>query len=446
MQQQLLSRRHFLGLAGAGAATAALAACLPIQPEDGIESAVAEPATEGLTLSHWQPYSAGSVAAVESFKTQFEERNSDVTIEFYPIYWSAYWNRLASSIAAGGEAAPDIFHIPMGLVEEYIARGQIIPTNELAISNAEIEHNYLPWTVQRGKRGDDYYGLPVDIQTLVMFRHNELYEEAGLDPSAPYTDHADLLEQALTLTKKASGKTEQIGCDTSYASAWQTILFQQYLQQDMNGADWIDEKTNWLVWQDYPEMLETFKWFCALSAEADDSEFLSFLSRSENFVLGKVGMRIGHPGDRSILENMVPDLDYSIVPFAPRSADQPLYTAGSHWMWVVGQWATDKSETAWNWGSFCTNREAQATWNAMAGGLPSFNDLVADERFRPDDNASVCMDSLDYSTPWEWVGWVEWIKELNDARDRVVKENEEAEKSFDTLTANLNAVIAEHTA
>ena len=57
-----------------------------------------------------------------------------------------------------------------------------------------------------------------------------------------------------------------------------------------------------------------------------------------------------------------------------------------------------------------------------------------------------CMDSLDYSTPWEWVGWVEWIKELNDARDRVVKENEEAEKSFHTLTANLNAVIAEHTA
>ena len=41
MQQQLLILRHFLGLAGAGAATAALAACMAIQPEDGIESAVA---------------------------------------------------------------------------------------------------------------------------------------------------------------------------------------------------------------------------------------------------------------------------------------------------------------------------------------------------------------------------------------------------------------------
>ena len=56
------------------------------------------------------------------------------------------------------------------------------------------------------------------------------------------------------------------------------------------------------------------------------------------------------------------------------------------------------------------------------------------------------MDSLNYATPWEWVGWVEWIKEFSDARDRVVNDGEDPEKSFATMVVNLNQIIAEHTA
>lgn len=448
MRKQAWSRRQFLRLAGASSAATVLTACtLPPPPSAGggrIASEAVQPAAEGLTLSHWQPYSAGQVAAVETFKTQFEDQNSGVTIEFQPISWGAYWEQLAAGIAAG--AAPDIFQIPMGLAEEHIARGNIIPVSELVIASADIEENYLTWTVQRGKKGDDYYGLPVDVQTLVIYRQNALYEEAGLDPTTPYTDHGDLMQQALALTKKTNGKTDQIGCSTSYYSAWQTILFQQYLQREENGAMWVNEDTNQLVWQDYPAILETFNWFCTLSAEADDDAFLTFLSREEQFALGKIGMQIGHPVHRGILQRLIPELEYTIVPFPPRAAGQDLYTAGSHWMWVVGQWAADNAETAWNWVYFCTNREAQATWNEAAGDLPSFKDLNADEQFRPDDNAAVCMDSLNYATPWEWVGWVEWIKEFSDARDRVVNDGEDPEKSFATMVVNLNQIIAEHTA
>ena len=80
----------------------------------------------------------------------------------------------------------------------------------MIISAAEIEENYLPWTVQRGKRGSEYYGLPLDVQTLVMYHNNALFDEVGLDPAAPYTDLADLNDQALQLTKKTGDQTDQI--------------------------------------------------------------------------------------------------------------------------------------------------------------------------------------------------------------------------------------------
>ena len=58
---------------------------------------------------------------MENSKCQFEAENEGVVIDFQSIPWADYWGKLASGIAAGKGSAPDIFQIPMGLVEEYIA-------------------------------------------------------------------------------------------------------------------------------------------------------------------------------------------------------------------------------------------------------------------------------------------------------------------------------------
>ena len=84
-------------------------------------------------------------------------------------------------------------------------------------------------------------------------------------------------------------------------------------------------------------------------------------------------------------------------------------------------------------------------WNDVAGDLPSFKGLNNDPRFRENTNAEVCMDSLNFASPWEWVGWAEWVKETGDARDRVVIGGESPEASFQIMVDNLNKVIETHT-
>ena len=445
MTDERWSRRRLLRFAVAAPAAAALAACeLPPLPlEDSqIANASLNPGEEDVTLTHWQPFSAGHRAAVETLKERFEVQNDGLTIEIQPIGWSAYWEYLSAAEAAADP--PDTYRIPMGLAENHIAGGHILPVSEPLLSNAEIEEAYLPWTVQRAKRDDRYYGLPVDVQTLVVFRNNALFAEAGLDPTAPFSDLEDLFSQAQALAVQNDGKISQIGCNTGYASAWITILFQQYLQREEDGAAWIDPDANRLVWQEYPAIFEAFNWFCSLAAETDDDEFLSFLSPEEQFVLGKSAMQIGHPVHRRIFEDLVPDVEYTIVPFPARAPGQELYTAGSHWLWVVSQAAAAYAETAWSWVVFGAGAEAQTVWHEMAGDLPSLKELTADARFRPDDNAAVCIDSLSHSTPWEWVGWMEWITEFSDARDKVVNEAADPHETFAAMTDNLNGVIARH--
>ena len=371
MTDKRCSRRQLLRLAVAAPAVAALAACAlpPLRLEEARKaSEPPPPAAEDLTLSHWQPFSTEHRTAVETLKEQFEEQNGGLTINIQPVAWSAYWDHLSAATASA--TPPDTYRIPMGLAENHIAGGNILPVSELLLSNAEIEETYLPWTVQRAKKDNRYYGLPVDVQTLVVYRNNTLHAEAGLDPAAPFSDLEDFFSQAQALTAHTNGKTTQIGCNTGYPSAWLTILFQQYFQREENSEAWIDPDSNQLVWQDYPAIFETFNWFCTLSAQTSDDAFLSFLSSEEQFVLDKSAMQIGHPVYRRIFENLVPDIDYTIVPFPPRAPDHKPYTAGSHWLWVVSESAAAYAETAWSWVVFGANKEAQAIWHQIAGDPP----------------------------------------------------------------------------
>ena len=446
MTDKRWNRRQLLRLAATAPAAAALAACtLPLLPlEEASMASELPPPLESVTITHWRPFSKEHRAAVEMLKERFEEENGGLTIDIQPVSWSAYWDHLSAAAAAA--TPPDTYRIPMGLAENHIAGGHILPVSELLLSNADIEETYLPWTVQRAKRDNRYYGLPVDVQTLVVYRNNALFAEAGLDPAAPFSDLEDLFSQAQALTAHANDKISQIGCNTGYPSAWLTILFQQYLQREEDGAAWIDPASNQLVWQDYPAIFETFDWFCTLSAQTGDDDFLSFLSPEEQFVLDKSAMQIGHPVYRRILEDLVPDIDYTIVPFPPRAPGHKPYTAGSHWLWVVSQSAAAYAETAWNWVAFGTNEEAQTIWHQMAGDLPSLKDLTADTHFRPDDNAAVCIDSLSHSTPWEWVGWIEWITEFSNARSKVVNDAADPHETFAAMVDNLNRTIAQYTA
>ncbi len=430
-----MDRRHFLRFAAATGGASVLAACAPATPQVVekvvVETVIVAPqAAERapVTLMHWQHHAASYVQAVESFKARFEDENPGVTIDFQSIPWAEYWGKLASGIAAGAGSAPDIFMIPMGLIDEYVAGGSLVSVDENVITTAQIEQDYWDWTVTRGRKDGVYYGLPLNVQTLLIYRNNALHEEVGLDPTEPFLDHADFYEKAMMLTKKSGGETDQIGVNTGYYSAWLTVLFQQFLQREQGGQPWIDPATNRLVYHDYPEIFQVFEWFCQLSTDADDSAFMTGQNR---FALGRAGMEIGHPVSRGTLRVTAPDLEYTISPFPVRSAGQDPYTAGSHWMWVVGNWAPDYA-TAWQWVYYCTNRPAQVTWVDVAGDLPSHKGLIYEPRFRQGDNANVVMDSITYASPWEWVGWAEWVKEFGDARDRVVIGGETTQQSFDT--------------
>lgn len=449
----MLSRRKTLMVLCLLVALAMLAACAPPTPKVVKETVVvtkevlvevtkevvkvvtATPVpVKPRTLTHWQHHSEARARGVEQFKAEFEAAHPGVTIEFQSIPWGEYWDKLYTAIAAG--KGPDVFQIPMGLIPKFIASGYLVPVDESVVTAQQIESEYIPWVIERLKSDGKYYGLPVDVQTFLLFCNDALFEEAGLDPKKRPADWDELYANAVALTKKPGGVTEQVGIDGRFPSSAVELFLQQALAAE--GLPMVDPDTMKVNW-DKPAALEAFRFVSKLYSDADDRAFLPGESR---FLLGKAGMIIDLPVLRGVIAAQAPDMEYTIHLPPPPEKGGPDYTVGSHWAWVVSKTASDPY-LAWEWVRYCTNRDAQLVWYRVSGDLPSMKDLVDDPSFRLTKNDRVVMDSMKVCHPVSWIGWPEWDKAYTDAIERVAVGGVSAEDSLSQMIEEVNAVIAE---
>ncbi len=214
------SCRHLLQLAAASLAAAALIACtfppLPLE-ETQMASVPHPPVANGPTLTRWQPFSNGHRAAVESLNERFEEEKSGQTKDVQPVSRSADWDHLTAAAAAADP--PDTYRIPKGQSRHYIASGHILPVNDLLPSSADIEETYLPRTAQRAKRNDWWYGLPVDVQNLAVFRYNAINSVAGLET-------ADAEKETSRASLSDANTVSIVASHTTPGVLFETALFQ----------------------------------------------------------------------------------------------------------------------------------------------------------------------------------------------------------------------------
>lgn len=175
------------------------------------------------TVVYWQHFADARIEAVKQLAAESEKENPDIKIQIEGIPWAAYFDKLFTSIAAG--SGPDVFQAPTGLAEQFIRSGNIVPLK--ALSPSEVQEDFLPWTVERLISDDKIWGLPTDIQSIVLFYNTRLFKEAGLDPDRAPASWEELVQYGQKLTKQEAGRFSQTGLDTDYYSiVLETMMFQ----------------------------------------------------------------------------------------------------------------------------------------------------------------------------------------------------------------------------
>lgn len=245
-----LSRRDFLRLSALTAAGMALSACGPTpteEPAEPVEEQPAEPveqppAEEGVTIQYWAAWGQ-YVRCWEGIQAldEYQELIGNNTVELK----TGFTAETLLTAVAGGEP-PDAVSHPSGQYLDYMARGVLLPVEDLVAASSIIkQENYLEGSWNNGFWEGTQYCIPANEGFLRYgLNYNaSLVEEAGLDPDSPPLTWEGCLEWHEALTQfDDAGNLLQVGLDP-YDAMGGSLQFDNGFFASLSwGWDWFDEE------------------------------------------------------------------------------------------------------------------------------------------------------------------------------------------------------------
>ncbi len=360
------------------------------------------PAQAPVTIVHWQHFHEGRANALRGLVQVFERQNPGIRIQMDLPPYEQYFSKLLSALATG--TGPDVFQISMASAEQFINAGFLTPVPTSVMSTDQIQREYLSWTTERFRRGNRYYGLPTDVQHLVMYINDELARAAGLDPASPPETWEELIAAARRATRRDPlGNLLQAGLDTRYKWAVYSALLYQYVEGPV-----VDSRNRRAAY-DGPQGIAAWRVVEELVRGPNAVDSPRFLPGQRKFELKRAVFYINHPVARSVIAHLGPDIKYTIAPI-PRIRGRQLVIPGHHWAYVVNA-KSRNVEAAWRWVAFLTSRTGQRTWMKVAGDLPASPSLLQEE---PNP---VVRNSLQFVRPVDYIGTCDAIR--NDLFDAI---------------------------
>lgn len=379
------------------------------------------------TLVHWQHHSPARNEMVKKFAEEFEAQNPGVIIEFESIPLSDYYTKLLPAIAAG--SGPDVFQLRAGDVPRYRDYGVI---QELKIDHEKAAADFVPgsygYLVEDGK----FYGLPTDVQTIVLFYNTEIFEEVGIE-NVP-TTWDELIEIAKLIAEVENGVMYRMGlAHGKYGPVILTLMAQ-------TGTEFQDSKGKTLF--NNPQGKEGFTfavdWIMEYGVEDPD-----FGSRWTAFREGELGMVMAHPAMLGSFRNTHPDLPIGIAEVPAKNAGGPKTNVMTNWAYVASAEAKN-ADMANRWIEFLTSKEAQREWTIKTGELPSRVALINDpELLEHEPLLAAPLASLNSAIPYPFEALAQRDKAIRDALDRVIIAGETVDQSFENFAKEAEKIYRE---
>ncbi|SFF14217.1 multiple sugar transport system substrate-binding protein [Paenibacillus algorifonticola] len=180
-------------------------------------------------LQFWYPGHEETITGpVKELIAGFEQENPTIKIEYTPIPWKDYFQKLTVAYSAG--SAPDVHGLGFGQLISTVDQDKYMDLNPfIEKSKWDGKEDYFPDILQAGQWQGGQYGLLMpDIRPLVW--RKDFFKEAGLDPETPPQTLDELFTFAEKLKKVETGKTVRAGIDIPSSNGEQAFLSMLMLQ------------------------------------------------------------------------------------------------------------------------------------------------------------------------------------------------------------------------
>lgn len=403
----------------------------------GASAAPRQGQSSDVTIVQWQHQSDARVALTRQFIESYQAETS-VAIEFEALPYGDYFIRLGAALEAGN--GPCVFQLPANILAEFHARGQLAAVPDEVMTAVDIEAAFTPASISLLRLDDAYYGLPTDVQALLLFYNDDLFVEAGLDPTADFATWDEFREAARALTKRNGNNLTQAGVDiTSSAYQWYysapTLAFPDGQVSDETGEVNYASAAGYDVWQKLSDLV--------LVDGVDDPQFLADQSK---FGAGMSGMTLREYTFTGVYQLSAPDVNFSV--HLPPPVSDPSYggAATTSWAYVVAADCANPAE-AWQWVSYLTSEEAGRIWTTEGGELPARQALLDDESLAAGNpNLAAGIAALAGAMPYDSRGWDDVWGIQQGIWDSIVLAGTDVQVAVDAGAAAENALYASKSA
>ena len=273
---------------------------------------------------------------------QYQQLNPNVKITYQKMDQQDYRDKLIAR--SKNQQGPDIFRYHNTWLPEIKEVVSSIPPS--VMSNSEFEKTFYPVQQKDLKVGNYYYGIPLEIDGLVLFYNNNMFKKAGI--SIVPTTWDDITEIVPKLTvKDATGKliTSGIAIGTTSNIEHFSDIFGLLLMQNGGSLSKIDQSEG-------AGALEIYRKF----AESPQNYWSDEMPNSITaFIQEKVAMIIAPSWEAIQIKNANPDIDMKIVPVPSVPGTSPLSLA-SYWVEGVSRYSTNQIE-AWKFLKYLVEKE-----------------------------------------------------------------------------------------
>ncbi len=302
-----------------------------------------KPANKPVNLIYWGLWEDKEV--IEPLIAAYQQKNPNIKITYQKMNPQSYREKLVSRSKNRAIEKPDIFRFHNTWLPEI--KDIVAPLPPTVMSSAEFDKTFYPVHKKDLKVGNYYYGLPLEIDGLVLVYNQSLFKKAGISiVPTTWDDVVENIVPKLTV-KDRSGNliTSGIALGTAGNVDHFSDIFGLFLLQNGGSLNKLDQ-------QEAAGALESYRKF----SEPPQGYWNEEMSNSTTaFIQEKVAMIIVPSWEVLSIKLANPDIDMKVVP-VPVVPGTALISIASYWVEGVSRFSNNQLE-AWKFLRFLTEKE-----------------------------------------------------------------------------------------
>lgn len=340
----------------------------------------------------WHSFVSASHQSLNRIIEQFHNEHPDIRIKpQYVPSGDVLIQKLITAIQSN--TTPDIAWIHSGFMDKLVNANAIYDLETFisggnGISPEELS-DIFPVLLEEGKWKGVQYALPMEATTLALIYNRDLFRRAGLDPSHPPENWAELYEYSIRLSadENNDGNIDLWGFyvpsfpASGSLSTWMVLQFLPFLWQ--GGGNMINEDQTEVLFHQEPGIRALELWKAIY--DTIDMQLFS-LAHDMAFMSQRVAMILDGPWNLPSYRKMK-EIDWGVAPLPAGPHGKATYLAGEKLVIFKNSKIPEK---AWTFLKWMIQPEVQAEFSMLSGYLPvrkSTLDLLSYQEYLENDPA-----------------------------------------------------------